>query len=223
MDRCREIGVEWVRRPTGGRLILHDAELTYSVVASEADPLVSGGIIESYRKISLALARALEILGVSPQFADPSDPKVAAASRAKGGLCFDAAAGYELTVSGRKIAGSAQLRRRGAILQHGSLLIDFDVGLLHAVVTEAARKPLREFATEFESEVTSIRHVLGTRPSLAEVASALRQGFSLAWDIDLVEGDLGAHERARAEVLRRKYASDEWNLGRDGYQSDRLT
>lgn len=216
LDRCREAGVEWVRRPTGGRLILHDVELTYSVVASEQEPLVSGGIVESYRKISTALAAGLEILGVNAQFADPSDPKVAAAARAKGGLCFDAAAGYELTVNGRKIAGSAQLRRRGAILQHGSLLIDVNIPLLHAVVRSAGEKTLAEFAAEFEDEVISLRHVMGIRPDLSEVAAAVRWGFVRAWGIDLVEGGLSVDESRRATALRRKYASDQWNLGSEG-------
>lgn len=214
LDRCREIGVEWVRRPTGGRLILHDMELTYSVVASERDPLVSGGILESYRKISEALRTGLGLLGVQAQLADPTEPTVAAASKKKAGLCFDAAAGHELTVGGRKIAGSAQVRRRGRILQHGTLLLDVDIARLFQVVRLPAERTLLEFAAAFHHEVVSLGEIMGRRPSVAEVASAIKRGFVQAWGIELIEGELTEGERVMAGALRSKYAGDGWNLMR---------
>ena len=214
VERCREIGVDWVRRPTGGRLILHDMELTYSVVASERDPLVSGGILESYRKISEALRTGLGLLGVEAHLADPTNPAVAAASKMKGGLCFDAAAGHELTVGGRKIAGSAQVRRRGRILQHGTLLLDVAIDRLFQVVRLPSERTLLEFAAGFHHEVVTLREAMARTPSVDEVASAIKRGFVRAWGVDLIKGALTEGEKAMASTLRRKYAGDEWNLAR---------
>lgn len=210
-ERCREAGVEWVRRITGGRLILHDMELTYSIVARESDPLVSGGILESYRKISAGLRAGLAALGVAAELADPADPRVAGAGKIKGGLCFDTPASYEMVVDGRKLAGSAQTRRRGAILQHGSILIDVDVPTMFAVLNGPQERTLAEFREAFAKDVVSLREVLGRTPSREEVGRAIADGFARAWEVDLRPGELSAHERELAAQLREKYAGEEWN------------
>jgi lipoyl(octanoyl) transferase len=213
-ERCREAGVQWVRRPTGGRLILHDAEVTYSVVASQDDPVVSGGIMESYHKISLGLREGLLALGVEAEMADPLAPEVSAAAKAKFGLCFDAAAAHELTVRGRKIAGSAQVRRHSVVLQHGSLLLDADVALMHRVLVIPDGLTLADFAADFARRVTTLRGEIGRAQAPNEVTAALRLGCARAWGVELVEGELTDEERAMTTELRAKYAGDEWNLMR---------
>src|SRR5215213_5352705 len=115
---CEEMGIEWVRRPTGGRAILHDhAELTYSLVGSVEDPQFSGGVLESYRKISGALVEGLRRLGVEAEMAEKDRRGHADALTS---ACFDAPSAYEITWQGRKIIGSAQARQRGALLQQGT-------------------------------------------------------------------------------------------------------
>lgn len=213
-ERCREEGVQWVRRLTGGRLILHDIELTYSVVADQNDPVVSGGIVESYHKISLGLSAALAALGVETEMANPAMPEVIAAAKAKGGICFDTAAAHELTVNGRKIAGSAQVRRRGAILQHGSLLLDVDVAKMFRILNLPAEQTMSEFSEDFHRRVTTLRQALGKHPDMGQVAEAMRQGCGSAWGVEFVEAELTDDEDALARELRAKYASDEWNLSR---------
>src|SRR5687768_4142622 len=136
---CERRGFGLVRRLTGGRAVLHQHELTYSVIAPENAPLVSGGVIESYRKISEPLVAGLRALGADVTLSEPnralframaqerrySDLGVLEESR-HGALCFDTASAYELTAGGRKLVGSAQARRGGALLQHGSILLDVD-------------------------------------------------------------------------------------------------
>src|SRR4051794_27463602 len=143
-------GYTLVRRPTGGRAVLHDGfrELTYSLVAPETDPRVSGGVVESYRKISTGLVAGLARLGIAARMAEPleiaakrGDSPLAAAraelaaarrngrpnpgaSDPAGAVCFDEATDYEITVEGRKVIGSAQTRRAGVLLQRGSVLLD---------------------------------------------------------------------------------------------------
>ena len=138
-------GFGLVRRMTGGRAVLHQHELTYSLVIHDfAIPRVSGGVVKSYRKISAAtLVAGLQSLGADVEMAPPNPALHQALVRGRsnsdlgaldepteeesyGAVCFDVASDYELTAGGRKIVGSAQARRGGALLQHGSILLDVD-------------------------------------------------------------------------------------------------
>lgn len=118
---CARAGVSLVRRPSGGRAILHADELTYAVVAPADHPLLRGGVRAAYRAISQALLAGLHILGVAASLA-PSLRETRAAPRPhRPASCFDSASDYEIVVGGRKLVGSAQARIGGAVLQHGSL------------------------------------------------------------------------------------------------------
>src|SRR5205814_609887 len=118
-EECTRRGYGLVRRMTGGRAVLHEHELTYSVAIREKDPLVSGGVVDSYRKISAALVAGLRLLGADVELAPPSRELHRALSQARraedlgeltnselGAVCFDAASDYELTARGRKLVGS---------------------------------------------------------------------------------------------------------------------
>jgi len=109
-------GLDAVRRPTGGRAVWHARELTYAVAAPSA---WFGTLPEAYRIIHAALAEAIRTIGVPAELAPPR-PAAGLAS----GACFSAAAGGEVTVGGRKLVGSAQLRQGAVFLQHGSLLLE---------------------------------------------------------------------------------------------------
>src|SRR5205814_2393375 len=117
------VGLDVVRRPTGGRAILHDREITYSVTAPVRD---AGDLRESYERINRLLLSALHSIGVSASVA------VAATRSVAPGMapCFDEPTPGELTLAGRKLAGSAQWRSEDALLQHGSILIADDQSLL---------------------------------------------------------------------------------------------
>ncbi len=107
-----------MRRPTGGRAVLHEHELTYAVVLPEN--FLPPGVIPSYRKIASVFLEALSGWGVRGELKGP------AGRPDRSGSCFASTSAYEITVGGRKIIGSAQVRRRGAVLQHGSLLLAVD-------------------------------------------------------------------------------------------------
>ena len=121
---CARLGYTWVRRPTGGRAILHTDELTYSVLVPVEDPRVAGGIVESYRRLSTGLLAGLRNLGAEVFQAQMG----AMANPDQGAVCFDTPSHYEITVTGRKLVGSAQVRRRGVVLQHGTLPLRGDLG-----------------------------------------------------------------------------------------------
>ncbi len=127
LDRCRERGYTWVRRPTGGLAILHIDELTYSVVAPRGEARVAGDIITSYRRLSLGLVEGLRTLHGGVVQADLME---ADGGLEKSAACFDVPSHYEVTAYGRKLVGSAQVRRNGVVLQHGALPLEGDVARL---------------------------------------------------------------------------------------------
>ncbi len=122
-DRLAARGWDIVRRPTGGRAILHADELTYSVALPADHPLARIGVVESYRRISAALLAALEALGAQPH----ADRAAESDKSATSPVCFETPSHYEITVDGRKLVGSAQVRRREGLLQHGTLPLSGDI------------------------------------------------------------------------------------------------
>ncbi len=157
-DRARiaAAGLDAVRRPTGGRALLHDREVTYSVTAP-ADATES--VTESVRRINGLLLRALRRLGVDA--IEAASPR---ALRPEGAACFAVPAPGELTLHGRKLAGSAQVRQDGALLQHGSILLDDDQGRI-AALADGPFLPAEPAA--------SLREALGPTVGFAEVRDAL--------------------------------------------------
>lgn len=229
LDACRRLGIDCVRRPTGGRAILHDAELTYSVVARADDPAVSGNILESYRKISLALLYGLRELGVaaemkpagrqmmpaSPGWASDNEGSGESGRRVATAACFDMPSDYEIAVAGRKLVGSAQTRLSGVLLQHGSLLIEVDPIQIFTVLRPPPGTERAEVAQWLARRVTSLREELDRLVSFEEAATALRHGFAGALDVVLEPGELTDEEDRLTERLRaEKYSSEEWNLKR---------
>lgn len=160
------MGLDTVRRPTGGRAVWHADELTYAVAA----PITTfGTLAETYRRIHATIAEALTSLGVSASLASPP----VRASALTAGACFASPAGGEVMAGGRKVVGSAQLRERGALLQHGSILL----GGSQAVVAEvtAGPPPL--------DQSTTLASARGARVSFDELAEAL-VGAATAWPGD---------------------------------------
>ena len=117
--QCKKLGIDIVRRPTGGNAVLHDKELTYSVIIDES--LMPSSIIESYREISKGLIQGLKNLGLNPSM------NKNVKKEQKSAICFNDPSWYEILVNKKKIIGSAQKCIKGKILQHGAVLIDADI------------------------------------------------------------------------------------------------
>jgi lipoate-protein ligase A len=215
ITKCRQAGVDVVRRPTGGRAILHTDELTYSIVAPQVEPRVAGGVVESYRRLSVGLVRGLCLLGVDVAQAEAGHSAVAPTGQDAdvSAACFDAPSAYEVTAGGRKLVGSAQVRRRGAVLQHGSLPLQGDITRICdylAVSSEKQREALRQ---ELRGRATSLERVLGWGVPFAQVVEALLRGFSEALNLHMEAGELSHHELALAQQFRReKYTAETWNF-----------
>lgn len=165
LDRAAALGVGFVRRPTGGRALLHHHEVTYSVTAPESfDPTLRG----AYTRINELLLAALRSLGVPAELARTPGRTLPP------GLapCFDQPAAGEIVVRGRKLVGSAQWRHDRALLQHGSILLEDD----QAVIAQLLRVP----QATVTPPAATVSEVLGTAPTFRDVADALVAALRLA-------------------------------------------
>jgi lipoyl(octanoyl) transferase len=200
-----EHGFGLVRRNTGGRAVLHHHELTYSVIAGSKDGLPDS-LIGSYLYISKVLVDACRAFGVLAELHE------GAADKGKGtGACFESPSWYELTVDGRKLVGSAQLRQQGSFLQHGSVLIDFSALDLGAVL-KLNGISLETWAEKMKSKVTSFKDQ-GIEVTTTELAREIICSFQKLYHIQIDEGILTPEELAMVEkLISEKYANNHWNL-----------
>ncbi len=208
-ERLAAYGWDLVRRPTGGRAILHTDELTYSVIGPQNEPRLKGDVLESYQRLSAALLAALRLLGLPAQ-AQPLSPQIRAGD-SKGPVCFEVPSNYEITVDGKKLIGSAQARRRAGVLQHGSLPLWGDLRrITQALCFETEQK--RELAAaRLLTRATTVENVLGYRIDWDTAASAMAAAFEKELILKLQPAALTPKELQLAEELvREKYGNKEW-------------
>ncbi len=198
LDRARALGVDIVRRSTGGRAVLHHRELTYSVTAPAT---LLGTLRESYARINRLLLTALQTLGVNAGVA-------ARATRATApGLapCFDAPGEGELTVASAKLVGSAQWRDQDALLQHGSILIEDDQGLASTLLREPRPVP---------PPSASLRSILGRVPSVADLAVAMKGAIVTLEDPEASRLVVDAALDRRIAEARAHFLDEHWTWRR---------
>lgn len=208
LEACRRKGYTWVRRPTGGRAVLHIDELTYSVIAPSDEPRVSGDILTSYRRLSEGLVEGLSALGCPVCQAE-----MQAEGKGESAACFDLPSHYEVTALGRKLVGSAQVRRRGVVLQHGALPLSGDVSRLAQVLnlSAAERDALR---AKLLLRAVTLEEAAGRAISFEQAVDALCVGFGRSLSLRLEPGSLTNDERECAARLREKYLGDEWTFAK---------
>lgn len=208
-EYLRAEAIDLVRRPTGGRAVLHEHERTYAVVAALGKPPFPGGVVDTYARIARALVAALSRLGVVAEAAPGKDGE-RDPGPAGFPVCFDRPGAHEIAVGGRKLVGSAQIRRHGAFLQHGSIPIRMDAARLSRAIG------VRADASKF----TDLETVLGRALEPGELDGALRVGFAETFHAAIVEETLTDAEAERAARLRCwKYDSAAWTL--DGRRGER--
>ncbi|WP_134698582.1 biotin/lipoate A/B protein ligase family protein [Ammoniphilus sp. YIM 78166] len=215
-EAVARFGLGFVRRATGGRAVLHDQELTYSVVVSENYPGMPSQVNEAYRVISNGLLSGFQRLGFHAEMVSLASEEEKAKYASMGSsACFDSPSWYELVVEGKKIAGSAQTRQKGTILQHGSILLDWDVDKLFEVLNFSSERVMERMKQSFLEKAVAINHLSDRVVSLEEARTAFFQGFQEGLDVDLIPGELTEDERLLAEQLaQEKYGNSEWNFKR---------
>lgn len=214
VEACHRRGVGLVRRPTGGRAVLHHHEVTYSVVTS-ADFGASTRVLTSYQWLSGGLARGLELLGLAVTLHRPDEGSAAPGRVTGSAACFDSPSWYEITVGGKKIIGSAQVRREEALLQHGSILLETQAAELFGLLRFSSDSIRARMCNLFESRATGISEALGHPVGTNEVVEAMANGFREALALTLEPGGLTAPEEALiSELVEQKYGNPLWNSER---------
>jgi lipoate-protein ligase A len=198
LARARDLGVDFVRRQTGGRAVLHHRELTYSVTAPAN---LLGSLRESYARVNRLLVAALRRLGVAASVAGrvgrPPAPGVAP--------CFDTPGEGELVLGDRKLVGSAQWRDERALLQHGSILVDDDQGLASRLLRSPTPPP---------PPSATLRAALGRAPAAADLAAAITDALVTLEDADASLLIADAAFESRIAGARIRFLDDHWTWRR---------
>ncbi len=199
IDYCTKKGYPVIRRPTGGRAILHDSELTYSFSARFDSLLFKGRLLEDYTIISNAMVLGLKLSGIDAQINLSRKKHTGQKSPA----CFKAVSYGEITVNGQKIIGSAQRRYNNGFLQQGSILMNFDARELGKVLMGG-----------FSGEIGTIKKYTSAL-SIVDLKISLKEAFEKIFRIRFISDGLTEFELNLTEKLEaKKYSTKEWNFRR---------
>ncbi len=188
-DACGRQGVDIVRRITGGGAVFHDAEVTYSIVIPEGHALAPESILDSYALLCSGIVEGLKALRVEAAFSPIND----------------------IVADGRKISGNAQTRKKGCLLQHGTILLKVDVEKMFSLLKVPKEKALGKMIDDVKTRVTSLSALLGRDVGFEEASYALRKGFLSALGIEAVEAEPSRDELASARILAlSKFSTKAW-------------
>lgn len=200
-DKVKEKGFGYVRRITGGTAVLHKNDLTYAIITSELD--IPSNVVESYKELSKGLVLGLIRLGLDAEHKLTIDPE-----KDRTASCYSNENEYDVVVNGKKISGNAQRRLNGAVLQHGTIIIEDNIEELFDCLKYANKAELIE---QTRQKLTCIQNELGRKLSPQELEEKLILGFE-QMGIKLVQGELTDYEKELADALyRKRYSTDEWN------------
>ncbi len=204
---ARDKKVDYVKRPTGGRAVFHNDEITYALVAGEREGF-TGPVLADYLRIAKGLKKGFELLGLRVQLAEGSSRQRETHSR----VCFASPSWYEITLAGRKLVGSAQLRRGGSLLQHGSTLITFDPLIYLELMGGTRRENSSVLAERLQQSVIGLQEVLGYYPEKRKVVSSLAEGLGESLGVSWRIMPLTSEEIILARKLElEKYLNPLWN------------
>ena len=212
LDKCSAAGIEVVRRLTGGRAVLHWEELTYSVICREDDPHGGGPISQTYRRIGECLVEGLKRFGVEAALERARPRPLRPRELGMTYPCFSSLSRWEVKCGGRKLIGSAQRRVRGAVLQHGSVLIGPQHHQLLKLLPAGAPAARLEAARRLEEGSTCLRECVGGPVDFDRLAQCLAEGFGHCLGVRMAPGGLSTAELRRAEELMAlQYGNPAWN------------
>ena len=190
LDTCRKLGVDYVRRITGGGAVFHEEELTYSIVIPETHPQIPKNILKSYGRICGAVMKGLDNLGIESRYVPIND----------------------IITGGKKISGNAQTRKAKIVLQHGTVLTDVDVDKMFSVLKVPNEKIKDKLIADVKQRVTSIKHVLGKEIRFEDVSKAMKIGFEEEFNVDLIEEPLSEEEKELTRKFEKEcFSARDWN------------
>ena len=190
LEKCRNMGVDCVRRITGGGAVFHEKELTYSIVIPESHKEIPKNIMDSYGRICGAVIKGLDNIGIKGEYKPIND----------------------IISDSKKISGNAQTRKQNTVLQHGTVLMDVDVEKMFEILLVPNEKIKDKLISDVKERVTSIKHILGNDLNFNTVAEAMKKGFEEEFDVKLVPDKLTAHEKGLTSKFEFEcFGSRDWN------------
>ncbi len=190
LSMCNNLGVDYVRRITGGGAVFHEKELTYSIVLPESHNSVSENILDSYSRICGGIMKGLNNFGVECSYRPIND----------------------ILSSGKKISGNAQTRQKKTLLQHGTILLDVDVDKMFSILRVPSEKMKDKLIKNVKESVTSVSSVVGRSVCFDDLVVDMKKGFEEEFDVKLVDGFLTDYEKKLSEDFRENIFSDKnWN------------
>ncbi|MGC2424460.1 MAG: biotin/lipoate A/B protein ligase family protein [Nitrospirota bacterium] len=212
MEELSARGVPLVRRPTGGRAVLHDSELTYSLTCRIPSDFFPSDLMGSYKKIGACFLRGLDFIGLPAELVPVRKGKNI--SNLSHPLCFSSPSWYEVLAGGRKLIGSAQRRLKNSFLQQGSLIIEKDYDALLALMKFESENDRRAAREALSGKMTALKEHL-PEVAIEELKAALIKGFSEKLGACFESAFLTPEEEALArKLMEEKYSRPEWNLER---------
>ena len=209
VERLTSHGWDVVRRLTGGRAILHTDELTYSVTGGADEPVLSGGVLESYNRLAQALMFAVRELGLPVEMTEHASSVTD--SSAMNPVCFEAPSAYEITSTSKKLIGSAQARRKAGVLQHGSLPLTGDLTRICQALAFENESAREHAAHRLLLRAATVESILGKVIDWEAAAQSFVHGFESQLGLHFERGELSASESARAnQLVEEKYAHPAW-------------
>lgn len=199
---------DFVRRLTGGSAVLHDDEITYSIVVHEDHPKIPRSINKAYYILSQGLLEGYQLLGVNADFAIPEREL----ANERSAVCFEKPAIYEMVVDGKKISGNAQTRKDGVLLQHGSIPMSFDADMLFDLFLFPSEAQRQRKKMAFESKAISINDILKQPHTYEMMRDAFLQGFQQSLHIETEPLVLTEEQWQYIDYLKEtKYETEAWN------------
>ncbi len=205
IEKCKEFDVNFVRRTTGGEAIFHGDDVTYSIICSKKDLQLPESVKESFKGICSFLINAYRILNLPARYF--CEEKSFLLRKKYSEFCFATNQSFDIAISGKKIGGNAQRRKKEVIFQHGSIPIRFKVGEIKQFFCEEL--------TAIEDNVLSLENALGRNVTFEDFSSILIDSFRQTFSVKLIEGSLSSFEMELSQQLReQKYSIYEWNYSR---------
>lgn len=209
---------DFVRRLTGGSAVLHDDELTYSVVVSESHSKIPQTVNQAYFVIAQGILYGYRNLGIDANFSLPE-----VHNRERSAVCFETPAIYELIVDGKKLSGNAQTRKNGVLLQHGSIPMSFDIDMLFDLFRFSSENKREKQKQKFVDKAISINDITGKKHNYSILKDAFLKGFEKGLNINTKPFTFSKEQWDYIHYLAKtKYRSKSWNEERKTINGERI-
>ncbi len=206
LERCKQDKIDIVRRPTGGRAVLHAEEITYSIIIPKNSEFYSSDVLATYNRINQGILTGLHLLGVKAELVEHSLNEDKKSFSYKDKIpCFSQSAKFEIAFQGKKLVGSAQRRYESSILQHGSILIGAYHLRLADYIKTLKGASAEKFKQALAEKTISISQILPSRINYDKIIWAIKTGFQEHFNLDFLEGQLTSQEKIEAQRLAKIY------------------